>query len=76
MVRCNNVFEVNFEEVVVNKISNSVKNKKKCDCKNSVIVHIVKLSNNLFRDWYVNCVSDIEFNNAASLLDVYPRRTL
>ena len=32
--------------------------------------NLVKLGNNLFRDWYVDRVSDIEFNNAASLLEI------
>ena len=34
------------------------------------ILNLVNLGNNLFRDWYVNRVSDIEFNNAASLLEI------
>ena len=34
------------------------------------ILNLVKLGNNLFRDWYVNRVSGIEFNNAASLLEI------
>ena len=34
------------------------------------ILNLVKLGNNLFRDWYLNRVSDIEFNNAASLLEI------
>jgi hypothetical protein len=34
------------------------------------ILNLVNLGNNLFRDWYVNRVSDVEFSNAASLMEI------
>jgi hypothetical protein len=45
-----------------------------CNCYNwpfdECIFKFVELTKHLFRDWYVNRVSDIEFNNAASLLEL------